>query len=148
LLRSCFIVVRTSFDEFLFEKPFNLGLVEPNAATHAVKWNLSFAAPMSDSPRRDSQKRCDLLNLHDFFRHGRPPRIVRLIADRLKNAQKCGRPTGREKRAPKPAGIMVTGARCPRLKIRVDVLLFCFIRRSPTLNFFFSFLKSLELHQW
>jgi hypothetical protein len=71
LLRSCFIVVvYTSFYEFLFEEPFNLGLVEPNAATDAVKGNLALAAPMSDGPRRDSQKCRNLVNLHDIVCHG------------------------------------------------------------------------------
>jgi hypothetical protein len=134
LLRSCFIVVvYTSFNEFLFEKPFNLGLVESNAAADPVKWNLSLAAPMSDSPRGDSQKRRDLLNLHDFFCHSRPPGIVRFTAIRLKHAQKCGLATGREKRAPQSTaggGMMVTGARCQQLKNGVDFLLFGFIRLS------------------
>src|SRR5437867_3367143 len=77
LLRSCFIVVvYTSFYEFLFEKPFNLGLVEPNAATDAMKWNLALAAPMSDSPGRDPQKRCNFLNFHDFVGHRRAPRLA------------------------------------------------------------------------
>src|SRR5262245_13071102 len=117
LLRSCFIiVVRTSFNEFLFEKPFDLGLVESNAATDAVKWNLSLAAPMSDSPRGDSQKRRYLVNLHDFFGHGRPPGTVQLMAVPLKNVQKCGRQTWKEEHAPKSAGTMVTHARCLRLK--------------------------------
>ena len=145
LLRSCFIaVVCTSFYEFLFEEPFNLGLVEPNAATDAVKWNLSLAAPMSDSPRRDPQKRCNFLDFHDFVGHGRAPSIAPLIKRWPKKARKLLCTNGRRRSAAIPpcATKIVNGL--SELTNARHLRLFAFIRHFLPPTLFFSFWRVLS----